>query len=238
MKSTKKDRVIKRLIDGDDPDVIAQEENTSRSYVYKISSVNRIKIGQESKKIKNIDQNNADLNLEHMSTKKGLEWTSSLGREDRKKLYRDFYCDLSDEEIIRRYGLDPIIVANERVGYENASRFKPHEFQKELLIALGKPPEEAEFIVNKGLLSNSELINIFMSKFQSTLNYMITNYSTNPPSGWSRPTCIECHAYIPGFIYNHLEIPHYLALMLKSHCQKCYDRQFAYLRAGYNSRSG
>jgi hypothetical protein len=235
MKPTKKDRIIKRLIDGDDPDVIAQEENTSRSYVYKISSANKIKIGRESKKIKNIDQNNADLNPEYMSTKKGLEWTSSLGREDRKKLYRDFYGDLSDEQIIRRYGYDPIIVASERLGYENASRFKPHESQKGLLLALGKPPEEVESIMSRGLLSNSELINIFTSHFQRALNYMQTNYSTNPPPGWSRPKCIACQSYIPGFIYNESEIPHYLALMLKSQCQNCYNCQYAFLRPGYNS---
>ena len=219
MKQTKKDRIIKRLIEGHDPDVIAEEENTTKSYVYKIGSANRIKIDQESKEIKIIDQNNADLSPEYMSTKKGLEWTSSLGREERKKLYVDFHNDLSNEEIIRKYGWDPIIVERERVGCENASRFKPHELQNDLLNALG-------LTCNRGgkLYSNREIIDLIFSHINYKINQIITNFSANPPPGYSGIICAKCKSYIPGVIYNSSLVPSYMRYLFNTTlCQVCHQ---------------
>lgn len=199
--------------------MIAREENTSRSYVYKISSTNRIRIDQESKEIENIHLNNADLSPGYMSAKKGLELTSSLDREERRKLYVDFHNDLSNEEIIRKYGWDPIIVELERVGYENASRFKPHELQKDLLDALRLSYNRVE-----KLYSNQELINLIVSHINYKINQIIDNFSANPPHGYSRIICAKCKCYIPGVIYNSSLVPNYMRYLFNTtFCQGCHQ---------------
>ncbi len=70
-KTTKKDKIVKRLANGDDPEVIARDEKTSKSYVYKISSAESKRIAQESKEVKNIGQNPNDPSLEDLTQKMG-----------------------------------------------------------------------------------------------------------------------------------------------------------------------
>lgn len=216
-KLTKKDRIIKRLTDGDDPEIIAREEKTTKNYVYKVGSTGRLKINQESEETKNVGHNNADLSSEYLSTKKGLERTSSLSREERKKLYRYFHDDLSDEEIIRMHGWDPIIVALERVGHDNASGFKPYELQKDLLQALGISNDR----VGK-LNTNKELISFILNHINYAINQITTNFPENPPYGYSRIICAKCKIYIPGVIYNPSLVPSNMHYLFKTTlCQVC-----------------
>jgi hypothetical protein len=208
-KITKKDKIIKRLANGDDPEIIAREEKTSKSYVYKISSTESKRIAQESEEGKNIGQNPTDPSFEDLPQKDG-DKTSSLSCEDRKKMYNDIYNDLSEVEIVRKYGWDPAIVKREYEGYYELSRFKPTALQKDLLEAFGIPTEVVEASIKDKLFSNQELIRFIISRVDSAIEYNVKNtidkmfspYSPKLPRGWSTVKCGKCGSCVPGLIYN------------------------------------
>jgi len=223
-KTTKKDKIVKRLANGDDPEVIARDEKTSKSYVYKISSTESKKIAQESKEVKNIGQNPNDPSLEDLTQKDG-DKTSLLSREDRKKMYNDIYNDLSEVEIVRKYGWDPAIIKREQEGYYELLGFKPYALQKDLLEALGIHPEVVEASINKDKLrSNQELIRFIISQVDSAIEYGVNNtinkmfspYSTKLPHGWSTLKCNKCGSYIQGIIYNSSLVPSYMDYIFRT----------------------
>lgn len=221
---------------GEDIEEIAHDEKTSRNYVYKISSLEKIRTISTRMKNAELDVGN-DQGLEDKPKNDVENMTSPLKPELRKKVYNDFFNDLSDRQIIGKYGLDPVIMKRERQGSYEVSDFIPHIFQKELLMALGKPANEADQIIDANkdkLLSNQALIGFVLryanmkigERLNFLINEMISDLSINLPPDYSRLTCINCVQPMPGLIFSIKSLPQHIGNVMFFSCflcKRCYD---------------
>ena len=220
-KQSKKDKILELLdknkdkIKGKSYKQIAQMLGTTKSYIYKVKSIDKLGLltstssnTPEDKPIPVISDSEPANRQRKPKSKSDL--VSPMAPELRKAFYRWLGDRKPVADFVERTGVDGRVIEEELEVYRRLQDADPFELQEKILGAIGYEEVEIKSITSLApstLFTNASLINLIHKRIEKQLKLkaeemMVIHTTKNVvlPLGFLRPKCSKCKQEVYGVL--------------------------------------